>query len=616
MVSEELLTGECDGLSKQASGPNPRMIRNLAGSLAAHAVAALRRVVPPVDWAVWRFAFGYFHEHRLALGVFGVAAALQSLLGVPTLLLVRMAFDEAIPRHRIGMLVLIGAALVGLRAGRSLLSLLLRSHGVRIVRDAGMRLRRDLLANLFDLSDAYLFDADRDQLHTRIIVDTERVDAVADMLLSRALPGAITVVVLAAVLLYLDATLVVVAALVLPLAVVAGRWTTARIKADVRRFHASYEAFSHGVRFVLEHGSLVRHRAAEAAELERQTMRVDRLRADGLKMALSFARHNQVQSNVVGLAGVVVLVVGGAAIIDGRLSLGAFLAFYVAAGMLNGTMTQMDGVVPSIISAGQSLSKLMAMHAIPDRTPYDGSRVIDWQGTLSAEGVDFAYAGRPPLLRAVSLTLQPGDAVAIIGANGSGKTSLLRLLLGLARPQAGRVTADGVPLAELDLHCIRRRVGVVPQHPGFFAGTVLDNLSYGAPEADEAAIAHAVTMACADGLIARLPQGLHTPIGEGGATLSGGERQLLAIARALVGRPRLLILDEPTNHLDGAMIAQLMASLAGNSEPLGIVLISHDQAVVARARRVLRLEGGTLRTMEPAPDAPVDVPWRLATAAT
>jgi ABC-type bacteriocin/lantibiotic exporter with double-glycine peptidase domain len=565
-----------------------------------HARGALKRLAAEMDWPAWRFAFGYVREHRLAIAFFALASALQSALAVPMLLLVRAAFDVAIPAHRPGLLALIGAGLIGLRAGRSLLFMALRARGVRIVRSAGMRLRRGLLANLFALSDSYLLDADRDQLHTRIITDTERVDQVADQLLSQALPCAITVAVLTLVLLYLNAMLVGIAALVVPVGLLAGRCTGPRIKADLRRFQASFEAFSHGVRFVIDHGTLVRLRAAETAELERQDRHVDRLREDGLAMALSFARHGQVQANIVALASVLVLVAGGAAIMQGSLSLGAFLAFYVAAGMLNGQVNQLGGVLPSILSAGHSLDKLMAMHAIPDRTPYDGGRAIDWQGSLAMEDVEFAYPGGPPLLRGVSLALQPGDTLAIIGANGSGKTSLMRLLLGLVRPQAGRVAADGVAFAELDLQGIRQRIGVVPQHPGFFAGTVLENLSYGMPAAGAAEIARAVTLACADSLVARLPEGLDTAIGEGGATLSGGERQLLAVARALVGRPRLLILDEPTNHLDTAMIARLMASLARHPDPLGIVLISHDPAVVARCARVCRLEAGRLREMVPA----------------
>jgi ATP-binding cassette subfamily B protein len=214
---------------------------------------------------------------------------------------------------------------------------------------------------------------------------------------------------------------------------------------------------------------------------------------------------------------------------------------------------------------------------------------------VAIEGVTFAYEEGPEVLRGASAVLPLGKKTALRGASGIGKTTLVDLLLGHERPQSGRITVAGVDLAALDLAAWRRRVAVVPQEPVIFRATLAENVRYAAPEASDAQVAEAVQRAGLGALAARLPGGLAAPLGERGQGLSGGEKQRIAIARALLQRPLLAILDEPTSSLDAALEAELLAELDALFAGVTRLVISHRTAPLANAEQRLCLVDGALR---------------------
>jgi ABC-type multidrug transport system fused ATPase/permease subunit len=171
--------------------------------------------------------------------------------------------------------------------------------------------------------------------------------------------------------------------------------------------------------------------------------------------------------------------------------------------------------------------------------------------------------------------------------------------MGFHRPRGERMLADGVPYDKLDLVELRRAIGVVMQHPPLFAGTILENVSYGCPEATPDDIARAARLALADEFIKKLPRGYDTHVGEDGALLSGREAQRIALVRALLRRPRMLILDEPTKNLEGAVIDRLMTNLRSVEERPAIVTISHDEKALRHADYLYWLEDGVIHPIVP-----------------
>ncbi|MBC7994017.1 MAG: ATP-binding cassette domain-containing protein, partial [Rhizobacter sp.] len=221
-------------------------------------------------------------------------------------------------------------------------------------------------------------------------------------------------------------------------------------------------------------------------------------------------------------------------------------------------------------------------------------------GRLEAEGVVFSVAaGRAPLIRGLSFQLAAGESLGIVGPSASGKTTLLRLMLGIWKPQAGSVRLDGAEVAQWGRAAWGRHVGYLPQDVELFAGTVAENIAR-LGEIDSAQVVEAARLAQAHDMILRLPQGYDTPIGEAGAVLSGGQRQRIALARALYGEPRLVVLDEPNASLDAEGEQALGEALKTlKQRRVTVVMVSHRPALMSQLDKLAVLRDGVLDAFGP-----------------
>ena len=225
-------------------------------------------------------------------------------------------------------------------------------------------------------------------------------------------------------------------------------------------------------------------------------------------------------------------------------------------------------------------------------------------GRIEVERLFYAFsASRPPLLKNVNFVLAPGDSLGVIGPSASGKTTLIRLLLGLARPQTGCVSLDGFDTSRWDREALGKHIGYLPQGVELFSGTVGENIARlratTGPEASER-IVRAARLALAHEMILKLPDGYETQIGDGGAILSGGQRQRIALARALYGEPRLLVLDEPNANLDTVGEAALLAALAElKARGVTVIMVTHSTTLMAALDKLALLKGGTLEMFGP-----------------
>ena len=560
-------------------------------------------------FAPWRYLAGYFN-HRLAdLALVAVLGLVQSLALLPTLALVRFAFDHDLPRSDVPGLAMIGVALLGLRVATVVAALWGRRISLAVTKRAISQMRVDLISTLYALPKDYFAQTDAAETQTRIVLETERVDNLASMLLSSVLPTVCTSLIIGAWLASLNLILLGALGALVPVAWLLSWIGSRRIRREVALFQTDFERFSLGVQFVLRQMDLTRIRGFETQELARQSERVTRLEASGVRMAMSYATHNQTQSALNGVGAVVLLIGGGVAVASHMISMGTLLTFYLAAGLLNGSLNTITGAVPDVIAGGRSLDTLLEIrNARRDRT-YGGARRIDFRGRLDICDVSFSF-GPSPLLERIDLRVEPEQVTAIFGVNGSGKSTIINLLLGYYRPDVGEIRADGVPFDALDLRSLRREIGVVPQRPTFFTGSIRDNVVYGHPDTSDAELAAALEMAGAHHFVDSLPDGAATLIGENGTRISGGEAQKLAIARALIGSPRLLILDEPTNHLDHVSVGAIMGRIATLPDRPGVLIISHDPLILEFCSSVLALEHGRLAPIK-SPQHPRQPPRSL-----
>ncbi|MFI8964899.1 ABC transporter ATP-binding protein [Streptomyces sp. NPDC053493] len=214
-------------------------------------------------------------------------------------------------------------------------------------------------------------------------------------------------------------------------------------------------------------------------------------------------------------------------------------------------------------------------------------------GRLALAGVGFRYPGaQEPVLTDVALTARPGRTTAIIGSTGSGKSTLLGLVPRLYDTTGGRVTVGGTDVRDLDPVLLARTVGLVPQKPYLFSGTVASNLRYGKPDATDEELWHALAVAQADDFVRALPEGLDAPVTQGGGNLSGGQRQRLAIARVIVARPRIYLFDDSFSALDNATDARLRAALAEETADATVVIVAQRVSTIRDADRIVVLDRG------------------------
>ncbi|MGW9192723.1 thiol reductant ABC exporter subunit CydD [Micromonospora chersina] len=252
-----------------------------------------------------------------------------------------------------------------------------------------------------------------------------------------------------------------------------------------------------------------------------------------------------------------------------------------------------------------ALDEALTLSATPEAAGPGGARPApDGRGEIRFEGVTVAYE-RTIALRDVTLTIRPGERVAVIGPSGAGKSTLLHLLLGFVTPTVGRVTVDGVDLAGVDLDAWRRELAWVPQRAHLFAGSLADNIRLGAPDTPDAALAGAVTDAALDEVVAALPDGLGTTLGERGHGLSSGQRQRVALARAFLRDAPLVLLDEPTARLDSASEAVVLAATRRLVAGRTALLVAHRPALLEDADRILRVEDGRVTELSRVPAAEV-----------
>ncbi len=465
--------------------------------------------------------------------------------------------------------------------------------------------QKELIAKLDHSSIAFHHRLGPGELLSRVVTDTESTRTFVTQVFFNTVQNVARVVYPVAALAFLDPQVALVTTAILPVQWVVSRRLQAGLRDASRQARTTRGRLSGAVQENLQGIETIQTSRAESSAVARVAEEADRLAADQIRVRSYYGLINGTTWALTSVGIALAWGVGGWQVLHGGLSVGVLVAVTGYVAFLYLPMQRFTSVANTyqtgMVAFERIREVLESSPEIADDPSLPGLRITS--GEIEFRDVSFGY-GPAPSLERVNLTVHGGRVTAVLGRNGSGKSTLLKLIDRLYDLSAGAIRIDGQDLRSVRLHSLRSQVGVVPQSPMIFAGTVAENIRFGRPQASSAEVEWAARAAGAHASIARLPEGYGTRVGAGGLRLSGGEVQRIAIARALLRRPRILLLDEPNSALDPESEALLFAQLARLRGAVTVVIVAHHlDRVLAAVDEVVVMDGG--RPVEPGSEPPI-----------
>jgi ATP-binding cassette, subfamily B, bacterial len=457
-----------------------------------------------------------------------------------------------------------------------------------------LALRQRTFAHLQSLSLSYFETAKTGDLAYRLTEEIDRIGEVVNKLFHEFIPGVLQLIVVVGYMTYLNWQLTLATLIVAPVMSLLVGWFGERLRQLSYKSQSRVSDLSSLLIEMFSGVRLVQAFAAEAYAIERFRQEAERNR----QAKYAAEKLRAIQFPVVGfleaLSMLFLLLLGSWQISQGRLTGASFVSYVTAVAFLLEPIALVANNYNEFKQGEASVDRIFELLAIQP-TVMERPQALTLPavtGKVEFGQVSFAYQPDQPVLRHLDLLAQPGEMIALVGASGAGKTTLVNLIPRFYDPQDGTILVDGIDVREVTLRSLRRQIGIVPQETTLFSGTIAENIAFGQADFDLDAVQSAAKIANAHQFISQFPQGYHTWVGERGTNLSGGQRQRLAIARAVLLNPRILILDEATSALDSESEALVQEALERIMQGRTVFVIAHRLATVRRVDRILVLEKG------------------------
>jgi len=522
--------------------------------------------------------------------------ALGPALDTATIWLYKLLVDEVLVPRNLSVFPQIALAYIGLTLLSGFVSFGDDVLSAWVSERFLLDLRTRVFAHLQRLPLDFFSGRRRGDLVARLTGDVSEIEELLVAGLGDVLSYGLRIVFFVGVLFYLSWQLALVALLVAPCFWITSQWFAGRIKQVAREQRRRSGAISGVAEEALATMPLVQ-------AYNREDMAVERFHRESLGNFVAQMRLTRMRAlftpllDLFELGGVLVVVGFGTwQLGQGSLTLGGLLVFLAYLTQLLDPVRNLSQFMTSISAASAGAERVVELL---DESPAIETNpegiVLFPRGVVTFDDVSFAYPGsQRSAVSDLSLRLEPGQTLALVGASGAGKSTIVRLLLRFYDPTAGKVCIDGQDLRQLDLRSLRDSIAVVLQESLLLSGTIRDNIAFGRPGATDEEIERAALAADAHHFITRLPQGYDTLIGQGGARLSGGQRQRIAIARAMIKDAPILILDEPTTGLDAAAAERVMVPLRRLMKDRTTIVVTHNLLTVRDATNIIVLENGQI----------------------
>jgi ATP-binding cassette subfamily B protein len=543
---------------------------------------------------VWR-VFAYLKRYPwLAAGTLA-CAIFGTLMVIVFPAVTKSIVDEVVNQRReerLMPLVLFGALAFLLQHGLNALRIILNNtFEQRVIFD----LRSDLYSHIQMLPLRWFDNRATGDLMTRVLEDVSSVERVLIDGVEQGVVAALQVVIVIGVMFYVSVTLTLLALAPLPFLVGGALWYTLTAHRRYRLQRQASSAMNSLLHDNLSGIRQIKSFVREKEEHARFNRMSNQLRHATLVVMRVWAIYHPSMYLFGSLGIVLVVAVGAKMVLSGAMQLGDLIAFLMLTGFLYepiGRLHQLNQLVQAGRAAGERVFEIIDTPIEPGLA--DRRDVARIAGDIRYENVTFAYAEGLPALKNVSFHARPGETVALVGATGAGKSTLVNLLTRFYEYTSGEILIDGRSIREYNLRALREAIGVVTQESFLFNGSIRENLLMGKPDASDAELWHAVDAANARGFIERLPAGLGSIVGERGVKLSVGEKQRLSIARALLKDPPILILDEATASVDTATERLIQEALERLMFHRTSIVIAHRLSTIVRADQILVLDHGRI----------------------
>ena len=543
---------------------------------------------------VWR-VFAYLKRYpALAAGTLA-CAILGTLMVIVFPAVTKLIVDEVVNQHReerLMPLVLFGALAFLLQHGLNALRIILNNtFEQKVIFD----LRSDLYSHIQMLPLRWFDNRATGDLMTRVLEDVSSVERVLIDGVEQGVVAVLQVVIVIGVMFYVSVTLTLLALAPLPFLVGGALWYTLTAHRRYRLQRQASSAMNSLLHDNLSGIRQIKSFVREKEEHARFNRMSDRLRHATLVVMRVWAIYHPSMYLFGSLGIVLVVAVGAKMVLSGAMQLGDLIAFLMLTGFLYepiGKLHQLNQLLQAGRAAGERVFEIIDTPIEPGLA--DKGDIARIAGDIRYENVTFAYAEGLPALRNVSFHARPGETIALVGATGAGKSTLVNLLTRFYEHTSGEILIDGRSIREYNLRALREAIGVVTQESFLFNGSIRENLLMGKPDASDAELWHAVDAANARGFIERLPAGLESIVGERGVKLSVGEKQRLSIARALLKDPPILILDEATASVDTATERLIQEALERLMFHRTSIVIAHRLSTIVRADQILVLDHGRI----------------------